>query len=126
MNEIKILISFDLPGIYVKRIEDVSARVRVQKSERYEELLELVEDADVLFPGIFSYEMFLVAKKLKWIQSRGAGVDRFLFPEVVKSQVLITTASGVHPTPISEHVIGMMLCFSRRLHYFIRNPNFNN
>jgi phosphoglycerate dehydrogenase-like enzyme len=65
--------------------------------------------------------MFLAARKLKWIQSVGAGVDRYLFPEVVKSHVIITSASGVHPIPISEHVIGMMLCFCRKLHFFIRS-----
>jgi phosphoglycerate dehydrogenase-like enzyme len=39
----------------------------------------------------------------------------------VKSQVIVTNAGGVHPTPISEHVIGLMLCFCRKLHLFIRN-----
>lgn len=51
----------------------------------------------------------------------GAGVDRFLFPEVVNSPVTLTNASGVHPTPISEHVLGMMLCLCRKLHLPIRN-----
>lgn len=120
MNGIKILISFDLPSVYIKKIEDVSANFKVQKSQQYKDLLNLIKDADILFAGIFSLEMFLAAKKLKWIQTIGAGVDRFLFPEVVKSEVIITNARGVHPTPISEHVIGMMLSFCRKLHFFIR------
>jgi len=121
MNEIKILISFDLPSVYIKKIEDVSAHVKVQQSQQEKELLNLIQDADVLFAGIFSPEIFLAAKKLKWIQTTGAGVDRFLFPDVVKSQVIITNASGVHPIPISEHIIAMMLAFCRKLHYYIRN-----
>lgn len=40
---------------------------------------------------------------------------------MVNSQVIVTNAGGVHPTPVSEHVIGMMLCFCRKLHVFIRN-----
>jgi D-2-hydroxyacid dehydrogenase (NADP+) len=121
MNKMKVLISFDLPGVYVERIRSVSPTLEVVQSEDKEEALRLVEDADVLFSGFFSKELFLSAKKLKWIQAWGAGVDRFLFPEVVKSRVIVTNAGGVHPTPISEHVIGMMLCFCRRLHLFIRN-----
>lgn len=116
----KVLITFNLLNIYVKKIEDISADLIVQKSHKEKELLEFVKDADILFAQFFSRELFLAAKKLKWIQTLSAGVERFLLPEVVKSHVIITNASGVHSIPISEHVIGLMLCLSRKLHLFIR------
>ena len=117
----KILISFDLPEIYVEKIRNVSPEVEVVKSEDKEEAVDLAKDVTGLFAGFFSKELFQAAKKLKWIQSWGAGVDRILIPEVVNSSVIVTNAGGIHPTPISEHVIAMMLCFTRRLHIFIRN-----
>jgi D-2-hydroxyacid dehydrogenase (NADP+) len=117
----KVLISFDLPSVNVERIRGVSPNLEVVQSEDKEAALRLIEDADVLFAGFFSKEMFLAASRLKWIQAWGAGVDRFLFPEVVNSPVTLTSAAGVHPTPISEHVLGMMLCFCRKLHVSIRN-----
>jgi phosphoglycerate dehydrogenase-like enzyme len=117
----KILVSFDLPGVYVDKIRSVSPDVEVVQSEDKNEALDLIRDVDVLFAGFFSKELFQAAKKLRWIQSWGAGVERILIPEVVKGGVIVTNAGGVHPTPISEHVIGMMLCFTRRLHVFIRN-----
>jgi len=120
MDEITLLISFDLPSLYLKKIEDVSPNVKVLHSQDKTELMNLIKDADILFAGIFSREMFLAASKLKWIQTFWAGVERFLIPEVIESQVVITNAGGIHPTPVSEHVIGMMLCFSRKLHFFIR------
>ncbi len=94
---------------------------KVKQSSDEKALLNLIKDADILLAGFLSQEMFHAARKLKWIQSIGAGVDRYLFPEVVKSQVLVTSASGVHPIPISEHVIAMMFCFCRKLHFFIRS-----
>ena len=121
MEMAKILISFDLPEVYVERIRNVSPEVEVVKSEEKEEAVALAKDVDGLFAGFFSKELFQAAKKLKWIQSWGAGVDRILIPEVVNSRVIVTNAGGIHPTPISEHVIAMMLCFTRRLHVFIRN-----
>ncbi|MFX1487009.1 MAG: D-2-hydroxyacid dehydrogenase [Promethearchaeota archaeon] len=121
MNGPKILISFDLPSVYIKRIEDISINVKVQKSQDEKELLELIEDADILLAGIFSREMLLAANKLKWIQTTGAGVERFLFPEIIKSHIVITSASGIHPIPVAEHTLGMILCFCRKLHIFIRN-----
>lgn len=117
----KVLVSFDLPDVFVEKIRSVSPIVEVVQSEDKEEALRLVEDADILFAGFFSKDMFLAARKLKWIQAWGAGVDGFLLPEVVKSRVIVTNAGGVHPTPISEHVIGLMFCFCRKLHLFIRN-----
>lgn len=121
MNRMKLLISFDLPDAYVKKIQGVSADVKVLQSSDEKELLHLVENVGILFAGAFSLEIFLKAKNLKWIQTVGAGVNRFLFPEVVKSHVIITSAGGVHPIPISEHVIGLMLSLCRKLHFFIRN-----
>jgi len=121
MNEITLLISFELPEQYIKKIQEVSADIKILQSSDDKELLHLVENADVLFAGDFSLEMFLKAKKLKWIQTVGAGVNRFLFPKVVKSDVIVTSAGGVHPIPISEHVIGLMLCLCRKLHFFVRN-----
>lgn len=65
--------------------------------------------------------MFLAARKLRWIQTTGAGIDRFLFPEVVNSQVIITNAGDILSNPISEHVIAIMLSFCRKLQFFIIN-----
>src|SRR4030042_1363258 len=119
----KILVSFDLPEAYVGKIRSVSPDVEVVQSGGKDEALDLIKDVDVLFAGFFSKELVQAAKRLKWIQSWGAGVERILIPEVVNSRVIVTNAGGVHPTPISEHVIGMMLCFTRKLHVFIRNQS---
>jgi phosphoglycerate dehydrogenase-like enzyme len=119
----KVLISFDLPNIYVEKIRSVSPSLDVMQSSDKEEALRLASDADILFAGFFSLDLFSAAKKLRWIQDWGAGVDRLLFPRVVKSRVIVTNAGGVHPTPVSEHAIGLMLCLSRKLHLCIRNQS---
>ena len=121
MKKMKILISFDLPEVFVGKIRSVSPDLEVLMSGDKEEAVRLIEDVDILFAGFFSKELFFAARRLNWIQAWGAGVDRLLLPEVVKSRVIVTNSGGVHPTPISEHVIGLMLCLCRKLHLFIRN-----
>lgn len=121
MERLRVLVSFDLPSDYIQKIKDVSPSVDVVKSQNKDEALALVKDADVLLAGFFSQNLFLEAKKLKWIQAWGAGVDELLIPEVIQSQVIVTNAGGIHPTPVSEHVLALMLCFCRKLHVFIRN-----
>jgi D-2-hydroxyacid dehydrogenase (NADP+) len=121
MDQFDLLISFDLPDTHLRKIRAVSPNLKVQQSHDRKELANLIKQADILFAGYFSREMFSSASRLKWIQTHLAGVERFLYPEVVNSQVIITNAGGVSSIPISEQVMGMMLCLSRKLHVFIGN-----
>lgn len=44
MNRFKILISFDLPSIYVEQIRNVSPNIDVVESKDKKEALQLIED----------------------------------------------------------------------------------
>ena len=114
-NKVKVLISFDLPSELVENVKRVSPRISVYQTTDYAELLALIKDADVLFAGKFSVEMFLSANKLKWIQTSLVGVDRFLFPEVIKSNVVMTNAKSVNAVAVAEHVIALILCLNRKI-----------
>ncbi len=78
------------------------------------ELKSELADAEIFasFGSIFPREI-LGAKRLRWIHSFSAGVDRFLIPELIDSGILLTNSSGVHPIQIGEHVFGMLLAFER-------------
>ena len=119
-EKINILITYKgLSEKYVEQIRNVSKRITVEVATEEEDILKSVEDADIIF-GRFSKEMFLASKKLRWVQVASAGVDRYLFPEFVDSNVILTNSSGVHRIPISEIVIAMMLTFAKQLHKFVR------
>ena len=49
---------------------------------------------------------------LKWIHLSSAGVNG-LNDQIKKSKIIVTNSSGVHPIPISEHVLAFMLMFAR-------------
>jgi D-2-hydroxyacid dehydrogenase (NADP+) len=121
MKKTKILVAFDLPAPFMDKIEAISPKLEVKKSCNENELLHLIADTDILFTGFFSRKIFFKAKKLKWIQTRGTGVDKFLFPEVVKSPIVISNAGDIFATPISEHIILLMLYFCRRMPLFTIN-----
>jgi D-2-hydroxyacid dehydrogenase (NADP+) len=120
-DSLRLLLSFHLPKEYLKKIQAISPKIIVNQSNDEEELLKLIADADILVAGRFSRQMFLAAKRLKWIQVNYAGVESFLYPEVVSSSVILTNAGGVNAIPVAEHAIGLMFCLSRKLHLFIRN-----
>ncbi|MEK7541444.1 MAG: hypothetical protein AAB533_01190, partial [Patescibacteria group bacterium] len=72
---------------------------------------EAAADADVIAAFPFSMPPFWRAKKLKWLHAFSAGVDRVLTPETRRMPILISNSSGIHATPIAEHLIGFMLMF---------------
>lgn len=73
----------------------------------------MIGDADV-YMGWLSREAFLAAKKLKWIQSPSSGVNYYLdIPELVASDVLLTSAAGTHGAAVAESAMAMILAFTR-------------
>ena len=56
-----------------------------------------------------------IAKNLKWIHAPMTGLDWILIPEVIHSEILVSSSKGVHAIPIAEHTLALMLQFSRRM-----------
>lgn len=56
--------------------------------------------------------------RLKWIQSSAAGVDHCLTPEVQKSDIVVTSASGVLADQVAEHTLALLGALFRGLPTF--------
>ncbi len=121
-ERIKILSTYkELSEKYVQQIRAVSDKITVEIVTDKERVLSAVGDAEILLDsGMFNKEVLMASKRLKWVHAVSAGVERYLFPELVDSQIILTNSSGVHGIPISEMAIAMMLVFAKRLHKFMR------
>ena len=62
-------------------------------------------------PEYFEYR----SDSLKWIHIGASGVDGNLFPEVLKSKVMITNSKGINSGPVAEFIISQILFFSKKL-----------
>ncbi|MCL6449941.1 MAG: D-2-hydroxyacid dehydrogenase [Acetobacteraceae bacterium] len=58
---------------------------------------------------------FASSASLRWLHTASTGVDRYLTPEFVASDVLLTNSRGIHAVPIAEHVMALMLAHARLL-----------
>ncbi len=58
--------------------------------------------------------------RLKWIQSSAAGLDHCLVPEVIASEIVVSSASGVFAPQVAEHAIALMTSWLRGLPAFFR------
>ncbi len=100
---------------HIRQIKDVKRDLKVVLRTSPLDLLMKKElrDTDILLTtaGIPQIELLT---NIKWIHVSSAGVDR-LAQELKNSSIIITNSSGVHPIPISEHVLGFMLMFARQL-----------
>jgi phosphoglycerate dehydrogenase-like enzyme len=75
----------------------------------------LLPDADVAFTPFIDRDIFPTATRLCWVQSPAVGVGHFLYPELVDSPVVVTSARGVRARAMAEHVIGVTFALARQL-----------
>ena len=81
-----------------------------------DELDSKIADADVLVvSGLWRNDLLPKAKKLRFIQSIGAGTDQFSREELAAQKIRLASASGVNRRAVSEHVMSLILALSRRL-----------
>jgi phosphoglycerate dehydrogenase-like enzyme len=83
-------------------------------------LRRLLPDADVAFTPFVDRDLFPSLSRLRWIQSPAAGVGNLMYPELLASPIVITTARGIRARSIAEHVIGATIALARQLPVAIR------
>ena len=82
---------------------------------RAEEFLQSLREAEIVCSYWMPNNWRELAPHLRWLQCSGAGVDGLRPTGVLDSDsgVIVTTATGIHATTISEYVFGSMLMFNR-------------
>ncbi len=96
----------------------------IEQSKKKKILKEVV-DAKALIncPRQIFKEVFKKAKKLNWVHTGAAGVEEYLFPEFIKSDVTFTNGKILQGPSMADHAIGILLGFSRNL--FLNYNNIN-
>jgi glyoxylate/hydroxypyruvate reductase len=136
-GKVKVLITFVIERDLIKKIEEVSPRIEVLYepdllgSPRYpcdqhgtpiqhtpaqeKRWLELLSQTEILFGYILHTnigELPKTAPHLKWVQSPSAGVSQwFKLTGFSDLNIPLTTASGIHATPLAEFAMMAMLWF---------------
>ena len=110
----KILVHYDFTEEQVQAMQALAARHGSQlvgvKDE--EAAIAQVADAEALL-GQFKPSVCAAAPKLRWIQSYSAGMNNFLFPEIVERDVVVTNMAGVYAPQGGEHAWAMLLALTR-------------
>jgi phosphoglycerate dehydrogenase-like enzyme len=118
---VRVLLNYDAGEEDLTRVRAVSAELLVERAASREEGKARAAEAEVVLAGHWSEELWKGAPRLRWVQSWGAGIERFLTPDFVASPVLLTNAQGLYATPIAEHVLAFLLHFSRGFDHLLRH-----
>ena len=66
-------------------------------------------------------EIWPYAKKVRWVHSMSAGVEKILFPELIESSVILTNARGVFKRSLAEFAVLGILYFYKRVRRLVDN-----
>ncbi|BBB92353.1 MAG TPA: D-2-hydroxyacid dehydrogenase [Methylomusa anaerophila] len=121
MPELNILVLNNLAERHLRAITDVEPNIQVIISNTAN-AAQYIKDTDILvtWGGADTQPLYLQARRLKWIHALSAGVENLLFPEIQKSDIILTNSKGIHGIPVSEHVLAMILSFTRGLNLSAR------
>ncbi|MDH3649687.1 MAG: D-2-hydroxyacid dehydrogenase [Saprospiraceae bacterium] len=111
---IKIMMHTGLPRDFKSKLMKISTEIQLIDSKRE------IDQVDVWF-GPINREEFRKASRLNWVQIPSAGVEHYLFPEVVQSDVVMTNAKGCYAPAIAEHTIGLLFALTRKIGSQTRN-----
>lgn len=100
---------------YRQRLAD-SDTIQYTFCESEDAVRQSIELADVILGSIsFPAHLLASAKRLKWIQVTGAGVDTFLAKQALPDGVMLTRADVSFGDQIAEYVLGHLLAVTQQL-----------
>jgi len=102
------------PRIKVRDVSDLADAEQRGDLAAKKEFDALLAEAEVIYGPRLPQNLIARASRLKWIQTRHAGVDRYLDTDILESPVIMTSVSGIYNTPVSEFVLELMLMLAKQ------------
>lgn len=124
----KILILMRLENRHLEAIRAAAPEARIvllaDPQEKKEKIGRYLPETEVVLGNFFRepLDQILTAPNLRWMQQSSAGANWLMdHPAFVASEIVLTSASGLHAIPISEHILAFMFCLARDMGRSIRD-----
>lgn len=115
----KILVNVKINDQQMESLRQLSPHLEIIRELENQRARDEMRNAEILYtfkmPGPLED-----AKKLKWIQLVSAGADHIMEAGVEKTDILVTTASGIHGVAMVEYTLCMMVMLARRIPMILR------
>lgn len=111
----------------LRNLDPIREAANIVVEDKSAQLLSAASNAEIILYTGFTGKVpplkniWPHAGKLRWIHSLSAGVEKYLFPELIESDVTLTNARGVFKRSLAEFVIAGMLYFTKQIRRLIEN-----
>lgn len=103
----------------VERIRAVSDEVDVVNAKSEEEAMAAISNVEAMY-GTITPRLLEKARKLRWLQTPIAGLENYMFPDLIQSNVIMTNMAGIYSDQIADHAMAYILTFARSFHIYLR------
>jgi phosphoglycerate dehydrogenase-like enzyme len=111
---LKIMMTQGLPEPFGEKLMKISPEITLVDDE------QAIGEVNAWF-GWINREQFIKASNLAWVHSTSAGVEHYLTPEMIKSDVILTNCKGCYGPAIGDHTIGLLFALTRNIGAQTRN-----
>jgi len=120
MDTIDVLCTLRFTADLLDALRAVSPRLCVTQQTAHNPgevagILQEHPSTEILYAFHLPPNTLELAPGLRWVQLHSAGADHLLDHPILGSDVVITTTSGIHATPIAEYVLASMLAYRWRV-----------
>lgn len=120
----KVVATVELEQRHIDRLTSEFPDLEIASCPDLSRLAEYLPGAQGVVGRGLNAELLAQFPDVKWAHSQGAGVDAFLFPEMIqRDDVIVTNNSGVHASTIAEHLLGMMIAIVRSFPEIVHNQD---
>jgi phosphoglycerate dehydrogenase-like enzyme len=114
VDTIQVLTTLRFTEEMLRQLEAVSPRLSIvqqtcRDAGEVAAALAAHPDVEVLYTFGLPTDALALAPRLRWVQLHSAGADHLLGQPIMQGDVLVTTSSGIHATPIAEYVLASIL-----------------
>jgi phosphoglycerate dehydrogenase-like enzyme len=106
---------WNVPDWFGKRLSQEFPKLQITQRNSYEGVEEDLRDVEILFTLSLRPGQFAAAAQLRWIHAPSAAVHQLLFPELVKSEVIVTNSREVHGPVVAEHVMALIFALAKKI-----------
>jgi phosphoglycerate dehydrogenase-like enzyme len=120
MSLMRVVVCYPLENCHLQQLQQAAPDCEIINAGQ-ERIAQELPTADI-FCGHAKvpvpWKETVAAGKLKWIQSSAAGLDHCLVPEVIHSNIQVTSASGLFADPVAEQTMALLFGVLRNLPTF--------
>lgn len=106
---------WNVPAWFGERLSREFPQLQIAQRTSYDGIEEDLRDAEVIFTISLRPEQLATTRKLRWIHAPTAAVHQLLFPELVRSDVVVTNSREVHGPVVAEHVMALIFALAKKI-----------